>query len=591
MQLIVVILDSHPAYLEAGADGLSLLSLPLGTGTVYDVLAGQIREAGAACVHVLPGFSPGAGYARRFVARAEEAAGAAALPVNVLTSSGLSELLHSCEPSDDLVIIDPRYWPVGGFDLLELIEHRDDRRWTVHAVAVASDSEEAQEYVRLDAAGRVRCIRRYYESVTWPKTGPVLATVMPASAAEDVMFSSLGELRHVLSLRGMLSRDLHAAEGSLDLMQEEAYLALQEEHATARCAGSPPPGFRFIETEVLASESARVHPSSRIRGPVVLQAGTQVDEGATLIGPSVVGRGARLRRDAFVAQSAIAERVTVGAGQAVRHQVLARTDGSGSAPSNGRIRTGDGSSRGARGVAFTRPRVEFNGSARTVRRRVYPAVKLTVEAALAWTALIALLPLFLVIALLIRLDSAGPIFFRDRREGKGGRMFDCLKFRTMRPDAHLMQRGLYDDNAVDGPQFKMANDPRVTRVGRWLRQANLDELPQLINVALGQMSLVGPRPSPFRENQICVPWRRARLSVRPGITGLWQVCRHDRDEGDFHQWIAYDIAYVRHQSFLLDLRILFATILTLGGKWHVSEGWILGTDSRRERLSVERGAA
>ena len=103
-------------------------------------------------------------------------------------------------------------------------------------------------------------------------------------------------------------------------------------------------------------------------------------------------------------------------------------------------------------------------------------------------------------------------------------------------------------NEVDGPQFKMDGDPRVTRVGAWLRRVSLDELPQLFNIVLGHMSFVGPRPSPFRENQICIPWREARLSVRAGISGLWQVCRAERSAGDFHQWIHYDLLYVRNMS-------------------------------------------
>jgi lipopolysaccharide/colanic/teichoic acid biosynthesis glycosyltransferase len=106
---------------------------------------------------------------------------------------------------------------------------------------------------------------------------------------------------------------------------------------------------------------------------------------------------------------------------------------------------------------------------------------------------------------------------------------------------------------------------------------NMDELPQLINVFLLQMSLVGPRPSPFRENQLCIPWRDGRLSVRPGITGLWQVCRHHRSQGDFHQWIHFDLLYVRHVSFLVDVKILAATLLTLGGKWPVPLSWIVST--------------
>jgi lipopolysaccharide/colanic/teichoic acid biosynthesis glycosyltransferase len=132
--------------------------------------------------------------------------------------------------------------------------------------------------------------------------------------------------------------------------------------------------------------------------------------------------------------------------------------------------------------------------------------------------------------------------------------------------AHALQRELYKDNELDGPQFKLKNDPRLTRLGHFLRVSNIDELPQLFNVLIGQMSLVGPRPSPFRENQVCVPWRKARLAVRPGITGLWQLCRNrDRSLGDFHEWIFYDIAYVRNFSLWLDLRILLMTVLTLGG--------------------------
>jgi hypothetical protein len=134
---------------------------------------------------------------------------------------------------------------------------------------------------------------------------------------------------------------------------------------------------------------------------------------------------------------------------------------------------------------------------------------------------------------------------------------------------------------MDGPQFKMANDPRVTSVGRVLRRLNMDEIPQLWNIVRGEMSFVGPRPSPFRENQICVPWRHARLSVRPGLTGLWQVCRHDRANGDFHQWIQYDLLYVSHVSLRVDASIFIATLTTLGGRWPVPLSRILGATAAR----------
>jgi lipopolysaccharide/colanic/teichoic acid biosynthesis glycosyltransferase len=216
-------------------------------------------------------------------------------------------------------------------------------------------------------------------------------------------------------------------------------------------------------------------------------------------------------------------------------------------------------------------------------RSAYPKVKRVVEAVLALLALVFLAPLLLLIAALIRLESPGPPLYGQKREGKDGRRFRCWKFRSMYQDADARQRELRPRNQLDGPQFKLEHDPRVTRVGRWLRPSSLDELPQLINVLRGEMSLVGPRPSPFRENQTCVPWREGRLSVRPGITGLWQVCRHDRASGDFHQWIHYDLLYVRHQSLSVDLRILLATVFTLGGKGHVPLTWIIPSSKLQER--------
>lgn len=118
---------------------------------------------------------------------------------------------------------------------------------------------------------------------------------------------------------------------------------------------------------------------------------------------------------------------------------------------------------------------------------------------------------------------------------------------------------------ADGPQFFMEHDPRLTRIGRFLRMSNLDELPQFFNVLVGHMSIVGPRPSPRSENQYCPPWREARLSVRPGITGLWQVKRSRVQGLDFQEWIRYDIEYVENMSWRLDLWIIAQTVLQMIG--------------------------
>jgi lipopolysaccharide/colanic/teichoic acid biosynthesis glycosyltransferase len=130
----------------------------------------------------------------------------------------------------------------------------------------------------------------------------------------------------------------------------------------------------------------------------------------------------------------------------------------------------------------------------------------------------------------------------------------------MRTEADDVKRGLQRANEADGPQFYMRDDPRVTRVGRILRKLQIDELPQFLNVLVGHMSVVGPRPSPHAENQCCPAWREARLSVRPGVTGLWQV-RRTRAQGlDFQEWIRYDLEYVARASWRLDLEILVRTV-------------------------------
>ena len=161
------------------------------------------------------------------------------------------------------------------------------------------------------------------------------------------------------------------------------------------------------------------------------------------------------------------------------------------------------------------------------------------------------------------IEDGWPPFFAHRRETLGGQQFPCLKFRSMRRDAERIKAELVRENMADGPQFFIKNDPRLTRIGRLLRKTQLDEIPQFVNVLLGHMSVVGPRPSPLSENQYCPAWREARLSVRPGLTGLWQVRRTRRRGLDFQEWIRFDLEYVERASWRLDLWIIWRTILYL----------------------------
>lgn len=169
---------------------------------------------------------------------------------------------------------------------------------------------------------------------------------------------------------------------------------------------------------------------------------------------------------------------------------------------------------------------------------------------------IALIALILLVA--IRLDDGGPLFFRHRRVGRDGREFDLYKFRSMVVGAEQLLEGLKQHNETGGPTFKMTDDPRVTRVGRFIRAASIDELPQFLNVLRGEMSVVGPRPGTPDEVARYEPWQRKRLSVQPGITGMWQV--NGRSDVPFEEMVLLDIFYIENWSLDLDLRLMLRTV-------------------------------
>jgi exopolysaccharide biosynthesis polyprenyl glycosylphosphotransferase len=169
-------------------------------------------------------------------------------------------------------------------------------------------------------------------------------------------------------------------------------------------------------------------------------------------------------------------------------------------------------------------------------------------------------PLFLFAAIGVRLSSPGPIFFKQNRSGRHGRPFLMFKFRTMTTDAEMRKEELEKMNQMTGPVFKIDRDPRVTPIGRWLRKTSLDELPQLVNVLMGQMSLVGPRPLPIYETERFEDMaHRRRLSMKPGLTCLWQISGRNIVT-DFREWVKLDLEYIDNWSLWLDLKILFRTI-------------------------------
>jgi exopolysaccharide biosynthesis polyprenyl glycosylphosphotransferase len=185
-----------------------------------------------------------------------------------------------------------------------------------------------------------------------------------------------------------------------------------------------------------------------------------------------------------------------------------------------------------------------------------------VDIALSAVGLVVLAPILALLALAVKLTSRGPVLFVHRRCGLGGHTFRFYKFRTMVQDAEARKRELEHLNEMKGPAFKMRRDPRITRLGGVLRKTSLDELPQLWNVLRGDMSLVGPRPPTPDEVERYTPRQLQRLSVIPGITGLWQVSGRSNIE-DFDRWVDLDLRYVKSWSLWLDLRILLKTIIVV----------------------------
>lgn len=193
------------------------------------------------------------------------------------------------------------------------------------------------------------------------------------------------------------------------------------------------------------------------------------------------------------------------------------------------------------------------------RRYIYHAIKRLTDVVLSIGGLVILSPVLAGVAIAIKVDDKkGPIFYRQERVGRHGKRFMMLKFRSMCVDAEEKLKELKKYNEVDGAMFKMKHDPRVTKIGHFIRHYSIDELPQLFNVLAGDMSLVGPRPPLPRELKEYTEYDKQRLYVVPGCTGLWQVS--GRNDVGFHEMVELDLQYIRKSSILYDLRIMFKTI-------------------------------
>ena len=194
---------------------------------------------------------------------------------------------------------------------------------------------------------------------------------------------------------------------------------------------------------------------------------------------------------------------------------------------------------------------------------VYSFVKRAFDFGASLVGLVCLSPVLLVTGVAIKLESEGPIIFSQDRVGLNGKKFKMYKLRSMVSNAEELKEKLLEQNEMSGPMFKMKDDPRITKVGKFIRKTSIDELPQLINVLKGDMSLVGPRPSLPKEVEQFEPWMYKRIQVKPGLTCYWQVS--GRNNIDFEDWMKLDIKYVRERSLLGDLKLVFKTFFVLFG--------------------------
>lgn len=203
-----------------------------------------------------------------------------------------------------------------------------------------------------------------------------------------------------------------------------------------------------------------------------------------------------------------------------------------------------------------------------MKKRYYEIIKRIMDVVISIILMILLIPVFVLIAVIIKLESKGSVVFKQMRAGIKGNPFFMYKFRSMKEEAEAEKGEIIHLNEKKGPIFKIREDPRITKFGRFLRQTSLDELPQLYNVLIGEMSLVGPRPLPVDEMERCTNRQKKRLTVKPGITCLWQIS--GRSMLTFRRWMTLDLYYVEHRSLLLDLYILVKTIpacITGIGAW------------------------
>jgi lipopolysaccharide/colanic/teichoic acid biosynthesis glycosyltransferase len=475
-----------------------------------------------------------------------------------------SELLREIKRHLWFVISNGRFATQTNNELLD--KTLSDIRSDIVAVNIGPELLAGREKVRLTAQGGVAGIRRLYSDSAQPSPSPadwphllfiktdVLDQFLPDRTLPQSFSDFLDRCRpatltfRAVSVAGTVY-DLETEDGLLNFCRKTVTL-LSSRHFCRDNSSCVVRGARCVWRWKTKYAIRNTQYAPRYVGKVLLGNNVEIGPKAIVIGPTIIGDSARIGQAAVINSSIIGPEVRVPQNQLVDSCIVKEPQCNWSRLNDSR---------------HIRPKSNLNQHGDRITFRTWPrfsypeCFKRIADCLAAIIVLILFAPIIPFIALAIKLSSPGPVFFKDKRQGLHGKVFNCLKFRTMLVGADKIQDKLRVVSQVDGPQFKMRDDPRLNTVGRFLRDTYIDEIPQFINVLLGQMSVVGPRPSPESENTLCPSWRDARLSVRPGITGLWQVCRTRRPTQDFQEWIHYDTRYVKNLSLRMDLWICWKT--------------------------------
>jgi len=491
-----------------------------------------------------------------------------------------SELLRKIKRNSWLIVSNGRFATRVDGELLHKV--LAGVQADVVAVNVEPELLGKREKMRLTAQGKVAGFRRLYSDsaepapfpADWPHHIFVKTNVLDRAFVDQTLPQSFSDFINKCRSNALTLRAISVGGTVLDLETEQGLLSFLATGLNSSVQNHRNTNNKS-QKEILDKDSITISDSARLFGKVLFGRNVSVSQNAIIVGPTIIGNNVRIGQATVINSSVIGPGVCVPQNQLVQNRVV-------KGPQCNWKRLTRYNSNNSKQICYLnfdlRHQQRANGTFRAWPSISYArCLKRIADIVAAITVLILFAPVLPIIALVIKLNSRGPVFFKDARQGLHGKAFSCLKLRTMTVGADKIQDKLRIVSQVDGPQFKMADDPRLSAVGRFLRDTYIDEVPQFFNVLLGQMSVVGPRPSPESENTLCPSWRDARLSVRPGITGLWQVCRTRQPMKDFQEWIHYDTKYVRDLSLKMDLWIRwmrgtpFATNCKIGSQRGVTK--------------------